>query len=386
MKKICVVSGSRADYGLLSPLLKKIKLSRKLRLQIIATTMHMSQEYGHTYQEIVEDGFEIDECIENLLASNSRTGTAKSAGLAVNMLSDSFERLKPDAVLLLGDRYETHAAATAALLMHVPIIHLHGGELTFGAVDEQLRHAITKMSHLHFTSTEEYRRRVIQMGEEPSSVINCGAPGLDNVVSVKLKSLAQLEKELSWSFGEKTVLFTFHPETVNRTTCSNIRILQSLLRQVKEYPHDLSVIFTYSNADCGGSELNKEIVDFVSLDSNKYHVVKSFGRSGYLSILNQVDVVVGNSSSGIIEAASFKKPVINIGNRQDGRLRNENVIDCEVNELKKALSTAFSAEFIETCRNVKNIYGKGNASDIIVEMLENRKISFVKMFHDIEYG
>lgn len=383
MKNICVISGSRAEYGLLVPLLKKVKQSKCLHLQLIVTTMHMSESYGNTHKDIIADGFKIDECIENILDADTHTGTVKSAALCMLFLADTYKRLRPDYVLLLGDRYETHAAATAASLMRIPIVHLHGGELSYGSTDEHLRHSITKLSHLHFTSTSSYRQRVIQMGEDPANVIVSGALGIDNINAMTLLSREQIEKSLNWKLGATNVLFTFHPDTMNFNTEENMEMFDVILNQIDAIKRDVSVIFTYANADPGGSHINTKIESFVKLNRSKYKVVKNLGSQKYLSLMSIVDLVMGNSSSGIIEAASFKKPVINIGDRQAGRLRNENVIDCEYTKLNAAIEKALSISFVKKCDNVVNLYGQGHASDIILELLENRKIQRLKRFNDI---
>ena len=254
IKKICVVTGARAEYGLFYPVLKKIQASDKLKLQLIVTTMHLSEAFGNTYQQIENDGFVIDEKIENLIASNTKSAIAKSTGLTTILLSDAYYRLQPDLILLLGDRFETHAAATTAMLMNIPIGHIHGGEKTEGAVDEQIRHSITKMSHLHFASTEEYRNRIIQMGEDSSRVITSGAPGIDNILELDLLEKSVLEKSLNWTFGTKSALFTYHPVTLSQSDNEGEidRILGVLSRE------KLSILFTYANADEGSSLLNQK--------------------------------------------------------------------------------------------------------------------------------
>ena len=378
-KKICVVTGTRAEYGLFFPIMKKIQSSDHLELQIVATTMHFSEAFGNTYLEIEKDGFIINEKIENLLSSDSKTSVAKSSGLATILLSDAFNRLDPDVVLVLGDRYETHASATTAMLMNIPIAHVHGGEISEGAVDEKIRHSITKMSSLHFTSTDEHRHRVIQMGEHPNTVFSVGAPGIDNVVNMSLLSKRELEDEFEWKIYETTALFTYHSETLSKVdTRKEIKRILKILGDSK-----INVLFTFANADDGGMIINKEIEEFASKDKEKYLVVKSLGQLKYLSAMKCLDFVIGNTSSGIIEAASFQKPAINIGNRQKGRLQSGNVIDSTIDNLDDAISQALSDNFIEHCNHLINIYGNGNASHHIVALLEKQNLTPIKKFHDL---
>ena len=379
-RKVCVVTGTRAEYGLLYPVLKEIQSRRELSLQLVATTAHLSNEFGLTYKQIEKDGFNIDEKIDNLLSSDTKSSIAKSTGLAIMLLADSFEKLDPDVVLLLGDRFETHAAATTALLMNIPIAHIHGGEITEGAVDEQIRHSITKMSYFHFCSNEVYRHRIIQMGEDSLRVFNTGAPGIDNIVNFELLSKAALEKQLDWKFAQKCALFAYHPVTLsNNDLKKDLSIIFDVLVN-----SEISVLFTYANADSGGRIINKKIEEFCKLNPNKYKVVKSLGQLRYLSAMKHVDLLIGNTSSGIIEAASFDKPVVNIGDRQSGRLKGVNVIDCKIKDLSKSIELALSSGFTIKCQNQQNIYGTGNASISIVNELINQPLSVVKKFLDIE--
>jgi len=378
-KKICVVTGTRAEYGLFFPIMKKIQSSDCLELQVVATTMHFSEEFGSTYKQIEKDGFFIDEKIENLLSSDTKGSIAKSTGLVTILLSDAFSRLDPDVVLVLGDRFETHAAATTAMLMNIPIAHIHGGEITEGAIDEKIRHSITKMSSLHFTSTEEYRDRVIQMGEPSNMVFSVGAPGIDNIVNMNLLSKGELEDELEWKFNGITALFTFHSETLS--TADTRKEIKRILKTIGD--SNIGALFTYANSDDGGRVINNEIEEFASKDKEKYLVVKSLGQLKYLSAMKHLDFVIGNTSSGIIEAASFQKPVINIGSRQKGRLQSANVIDSTIEELESSIFQAVSDSFIEHCNDVVNIYGDGNTSCHIVSTLESQNLTPIKKFHDL---
>lgn len=378
-RKICVVTGTRAEYGLFYPVMKQIEVSEKLTLQVIASTMHLSEEFGLTYQQIEKDGFRIDEKIENLLAVSTKSSIAKSTGLATMLISDAFTRLEPDIVLLLGDRFETLAAATTAMLMNIPIAHIHGGEITEGAVDEQIRHAITKMSYLHFTSTETYRKRIIQMGEDPKRVFYTGAPGIDNIMNMELLGKAALEEALSWQMVQPTALFTYHPETLKPADTKD-DILQ-ILDIIKK--SGIHILFTYANADESGHVINQEIEKFVSKDRQKYKVVKNLGQLRYLSAMKHADLLIGNTSSGIIEAASFAKPVVNIGDRQKGRLRNKNVLDSNIELLDESINDALSSAFIKECRKIKNLYGRGDASVKIVDHLETTALKLTKRFYDL---
>ena len=377
-RKICVVTGSRAEYGLFYPILIKLQKSNKLQLQLITTSSHHSNEYGLTYRQIEDDGFAIDDKIDNLFSSDSNSSIVKSTAKATSLLSDSFDRLQPDMVLLLGDRYETHAAATAAMLMNIPIAHIHGGEITEGAVDEKIRHSITKMSYLHFCSTETYRKRVIQMGEDPARVFNSGAPGIDNITNLNLLTKQKLEKELNWKLTSKSALFTYHPVTLEESDVEiDLEVILSILETF-----NLNILFTYANADLGGKVINQKIEQFCKIQPAKYKVVKSLGQIKYLSAMKYVDLLIGNTSSGIIEAASFKKPVINIGVRQKGRLRGENVIDCNLDSLQESIKLALSSSFRNKIKNLENIYGTGAAADIVLDKLINEPISVIKKFRD----
>ncbi len=377
-RNVCVITGTRADYGLLKPVMRRIEASSRLRLQLVATTMHTAPQFGLTLRQIEADGFRVDEVVENLLAADTASAVAKSTGLATMMLSDVFRRLQPDVVLLLGDRFEALSAATTALLMHVPIAHIHGGETTEGAVDEQIRHAISKMSSLHFVAAEPFKDRLIRMGESPDRVFVSGAPGLDNLAEINWMDKEELEWELGWRFGEKSALFTYHPEThsVEKTKERIEAILERLEKS------DLHVLFTYANADEGGQWINRAIDRFCREDPVRFKAVANLGQRRYLSAMRLVDLVIGNSSSGIIEAASLHKPVVNIGDRQKGRLRSGNVIDCDVEELEEAIRKALSESFIKACAEVRNRYGDGLAAERIVQVLESVDLKAEKSFYE----
>ena len=383
-RKICVVTGSRAEYGLLYWIIRDIQDANSLELQLVVTGMHLSPEFGSTYRQIENDGFRITRKVEMLLSSDTPSGIAKSMGLGISGFGEIYEALQPDIVLMLGDRFELLAAASAALVAALPIAHIHGGEVTQGAFDEAIRHSISKMSHLHFTSTETYRRRVIQLGEHPDRVFNVGAPGLDNIERLKLLSRSELEGAIGMELGSRSLLVTWHPVTLEpgrtRTDC---QVLLNVLDQVD----GLKVIFTKANADTEGSIINQLIDEYVSDHSNQAVVYTSLGQVRYLSALKHVDGVVGNSSSGIIEAPSFQTGTVNIGDRQYGRIRADSVIDCETTEenIRSALKLLFSREFIEKLRTVKNPHGSGDVAGKIVRVLQAHPIDNIvkKLFFDL---
>lgn len=370
-KKICIITGTRAEYGLFYPLLKKIQVDGQLELQICVSGMHLSPEFGLTYKVIENDGFEVNEKVEMLLSSDTEVGVTKSIGLGIIGFADTLNRLKPDLLILLGDRFETLAAAITALIARIPIAHLYGGELTEGVIDEAIRHSITKMSILHLVSTEEYKRRVIQLGEEPDRVFNVGALGIDNIKNLKLLKKDELERELNIKFGKRNVLVTFHPVTLEKNTAENqFGELLGALDQFK----DLKIIFTKPNSDPNGRVLIKYIDEYVSSNPDRAVSFVSMGQLNYLSAIQHVDVVLGNSSSGIIEVPSLGKPTVNIGDRQKGRIKAESVIDCKPQKasIVKSLEKAFTPEFSEFCKTVKNPYGNGNSAEVILDILKTR--------------
>ena len=336
MKKVCVVTGTRAEYGLLRWVIDGVQKSHLLSLQLCVTGMHLSPEFGLTYKEIESDGYTIDSKVEMLLSSDTAGGVTKSMGLGLIGFADEFERLKPNLVVLLGDRFEIMVAAIAATIARIPIAHLHGGEATEGLIDEPIRHSVTKMSHLHFVAAEEYRNRVIQLGEHPSTVFNVGGLGVDNILKLDLLSREELEKSLNFKLGAKNVLVTFHPVTLeNKTSGMQMDELLSALDKLL----DCKIIFTMPNADTDGREIFQLIQSFCRRNENAV-AFTSLGQIRYLSCLNHVDMVVGNSSSGLLEVPSFKIPTINIGDRQRGRMKADSVIDCEPkeNEISEAIS------------------------------------------------
>ena len=383
MKKICVVTGTRAEYGLLYWLLKEIEADKDLELQLIATGMHLSPEFGLTYQTI-EKEFKINKKIEMLLSSDTSVGISKSMGLAQISFAESYDELKPDIVIVLGDRYEIFSATSAAMIARIPIAHIHGGEKTEGAFDESIRHSITKMSHLHFTATNEYKNRVIQLGEHPSRVFNVGGMGIENIKRLKLLSKDEFEKLIEFKLNIKNILVTFHPVTLENSTAKEQ--FQQLLDAIDEL-EDTNIIFTKANSDTDGRVINQMIDEYVTKNSNKSIVFTSLGQLRYLSALQYVDAVVGNSSSGLAEAPSFKIGTINIGDRQKGRIKASSVIDCEPNKdsILKSFEKLYSKEFQETLKTTINPYGDGYASKKIVEILKNVDLKNIlkKSFYDL---
>ncbi len=385
MKKICIVTGTRAEYGLLKPVIEKVHLSKILELQLVVTGTHLSSEFGLTYHEIENDGYPINAKIEMLLSSDTSVGITKSMGVALIGFADYFDTNKPDIVVILGDRYEMLVAASAAMIARIPIAHIHGGEKTEGLIDEAIRHSITKMSHLHFTATEEYRKRVIQLGEQPDTVYNVGSLGVENIKTVQLMKKDELESELDFQFTDSTILVTFHPVTLENLTAENQ--FKNIL-DVIDHHKDLSVIFTKANADTDGRIINKMIDEFATLNNERCKAYTSLGQRRYLSALQFCSVVMGNSSSGIVEVPSFCIPTIDIGDRQKGRIAAESVIHCgsSVQEIECALNIAFSKEFDNKAHNTKNPYEGEHTSDKIVEIIANALnigIDLKKNFYDI---
>lgn len=383
MRKVCVVTGSRAEYGILSGLMQAIKEDSDLILQIIATNMHLSPEFGLTFKEIENDGFNIDKKVEMLLSSDTSNGTTKSVALGIIGFADAYEDLKPDILVVLGDRFEILGAVTAALFYKIPVAHLHGGEITEGAFDDSIRHAITKLSHLHFTSTEVYRQRVIQLGENHERVFNVGALGVENIKKSKLLSKIELEKSLGFTLGEKSLLVTFHPVTLEKDSAK--QQFENLLAVLDELS-DYNMIFTLPNSDTDGRVLIDLIKDFVSKHINSIAFV-SLGKTKYLSALQYVTAVVGNSSSGIIEVPSFGIPTLNIGDRQKGRISSDSVVHCgsSFKDIKNGISKIISNEMNLKARNSINPYTKENTLFEIKKVLKQYPLDKIirKSFYDI---
>ncbi len=383
-RKVCVATGTRAEYGLLRWVMEGIRATPGLELQIIATGMHLSPEFGLTYREIEQDGFLIDRKVEMLLSSDSPVGLAKSMGLGLIGCGEALQQLRPDLMLVLGDRFEIFSAAAAAMVARIPVAHLHGGEATEGAFDEAIRHSITKMSHLHFVATEEYRKRVIQLGEHPDRVFLVGGLGIDNIKKLTLLDRKALEVSLGFELGTRNLLITFHPVTLENATSSQ---QMSELLAALEPLEDTRLIFTMPNADTGSRVLFGMVERFVAAHDNA-RVFTSLGQLRYLSCIRHVDGVVGNSSSGLIEVPSFGKGTINIGDRQRGRLKAESVIDCSPDRqsIAAALQRLYSPAFQATLKTVRNPYGEGGASEKIVRVLRDYPLESIlkKSFHDLE--
>lgn len=386
VKKIGIATGTRAEYGLLKPVIDKVCHADDMEPVLLVTGMHLSEEFGMTYREIEKDGYPIAEKIEMLHYPDTSGGVVKSMATELMGLADFFERMRPDVMVILGDRYEMLMVAAAAMIFGVPIAHIHGGELTEGAFDDAIRHSITKMSHLHFTATEEYRRRVIRLGEEPERVFCVGAPGVENVKKLPLLPREELEEWLGFTFAPETIMVTYHPVTLETMTAQ--RQFQNLLNVIEQRPEQ-KVIFTKANADTDGRCINRMIDEFTEKHRERCIAFKSMGQQRYLSALQFASAVVGNSSSGIIEAPSFGIPTVNIGDRQKGRMCAESVISCgnEENEICAALEKALSTEFLEIAKNVKNPYEGENTSERIVAVIREqleRGIERKKKFYDGE--
>jgi len=383
-KRICVITGSRAEYGLLRLTMKEILKSKQLDLQIIATGSHLSLDFGETYKEIEEDGFSIDKKLPILDGQDSAISIVKSISNAALLFANAFEDLNPDLIIVLGDRYEIFAAAYTAYALRIPIAHIHGGEVTEGAYDEAFRHAITKMSYLHFVSTNEYMRRVIQLGEEPERVFNFGATGIEAIKKVDLLSKKSLEKELDLTFKDKNILVTYHPETLNSKISPEGQI-EIVLQTIEQF-EDINFIFTKANADTGGMKINDRIQKFVE-GKNNCNLFSSLGYKKYFSLLQYIDGVLGNSSSGIIEVPSFNIGTINIGNRQKGRVRSASVIDSElkVESIKTAIISLYDEGFRQIVEENKNPYDANHTSRNIVNKINEVSKDQIKMksFYDL---
>ncbi len=388
MKKIIsVLTATRAEYGLLKPIITKLNMVEDFEVRILVTGMHLSPEFGLTYHEIEQDQFVIDKKVEILSDQDTSASISKSMGLAMIGFGEYFEERKPDLLVVLGDRYETLAVCCAAMNARIPIAHLYGGERTEGAVDESIRHAITKMSFLHFTSTQEYRKRVIQLGEAPDRVFTVGAIGIENIKNTKLLTKVELEESISLKLDKPFATVTFHPVTLEENNVEEQ--FHALLKAFDMHP-ELNYIFTKANADAHGRIIN-EMIDQYAREKENVVAFASLGMVRYLSALNYSALVIGNSSSGLLEAPSFGIPTINIGDRQKGRLQSTSVINCtaQTRDIEKAITLGLSQEFQSIARNTINPYGDGNTSDKIIEILKthllDQKINLKKQFYNIEF-
>lgn len=386
MKKIVIITSTRAEYGLLSPIIKKLMNCPEIEVYVVATGSHLSNEFGMTVKEIDNDGISVNKKIEILLSSDSPAAVSKSMGLAMISFSEYFDEIKPDAIMILGDRYEMLAICSAALNAAIPVIHLHGGEATEGAIDEYIRNAITKMSYLHFASTEAYRKRIIQMGEHPDRVYNVGAPGVENCLNVPLYSKSELEEALGCKL-EKYAVLTFHPVTMEN--CTAEEQIKTLMTVISEY-QDIVFICSKANSDYGGRIINNVIEQYARKFLN-IRLYDSLGMKKYLSAVKYSEFVIGNSSSGIIEVPSFHVATINIGDRQKGRIQAESVINCEpgYHAIKNAINMVMTQEFKTKIKNIVNPYGGRETSNRIVsitrDFLNKENGDFRKKFYDMEF-
>jgi GDP/UDP-N,N'-diacetylbacillosamine 2-epimerase (hydrolysing) len=383
-RKICVVTGSRAEYGLLRGTMNKIKKSPNLELQLIVTGTHLENEFGLTYREIIDDGFDIDSSIKLIsIKDDTPSGVVNAISQGLNSFSENFTELSPDLILILGDRFEIFSAAIAALINKIPIAHLHGGEVTEGAFDEALRHSITKMSNFHFVANEVYRKRVIQLGEDPKKVYLVGGFGVDSIADFNILDQKTLENKLGIKFLRRNLLITFHPATLDEESPETQ--ISELLKALSDL-EDTLLIFTMPNADPGSRKIS-QMIEFYAQNNPNAYAYKSLGQQLYFSCISQVDGVVGNSSSGIAEVPTFKKGTINIGNRQKGRLMGNSIINCEPKneKIRLALNELYSDRFQENILNSINPYGEVGASEKTVSILESLTLSdsIIKSFYDL---
>ena len=385
MRKICVITGTRAEFGLLRPLIELIINNKELQLQLIATGMHLSPEFGYTLKEITEAGFKVDKKVECLLSSDSPIGISKTIALAISGFADALDELAPDLVVVLGDRTEILGAVIATAMTNIPIAHLYGGETTEGAYDEAIRHSITKFSHLHFTSTEIYRKRVIQLGEHPNTVFNVGAIGLDAIKKLRLLDRASFEQAIGFKLNEKNILITYHPVTLEKE--APVETFQNILTALDELPNS-SLIFTHANSDKNGRIINKMITEYVNSHKDKAVHFSSLGQLRYLSALQYVDFVIGNSSSGMTEVPAFHIPTINIGDRQKGRINCESIINSNnsLEDIKKSVTFALDKTFRKKIQQQELLYGNGTAAEKIFQIIkEHNHISIKKSFYNIDF-
>ena len=385
-RKICIITGSRAEYGLLYWLIREVNIDKNLELQLIVTGMHLSAEFGLTYKEIEKD-FKIDMKIDMRLSSDTIEGISSSMGIAQKSFSEAYSELKPDIIVVLGDRYEIFSAATAAMISRIPIAHIHGGEATEGSIDEAIRHSITKMSHLHFTATEEYSKRVIQLGENPSKVFTVGGMGVENIKRLTLFTKEEFEKLIDFKLNIKNILVTFHPVTLEKNTSK--KQFSEILDSIDDLKNT-NIIFTKTNSDTGGKIINSMIDEYTSKNQNKSIAFTSMGQLNFLSALKYMDFIIGNSSSGLLEAPSLKIGTINIGDRQKGRIKAKSIIDCSPNKknIKYAIKKAYSNEFQSLLKNIKNPYGDGCPSQKIIKILNSISIDDLlkKSFFNVKFS
>jgi len=387
MKKICVITGSRAEYGLLRNLMSKFKKSRNIELQVVVTCMHLMRKFGLTYREIENDGFKINYKVRMPIKHSVSKNIVRATALGMIGFSKAFNKLKPDLVVVLGDRFEILSAAFAAHSEKIPIAHIGGGESTTGVIDESIRHSVTKMSSFHFVSTKKYKQRVIQLGENPKNVYFVGALGVDRIKSIKLLSKKDLEKRINFKFGKKNIFVTYHPVSLNRY--SEEKNIKAILNSVKKLK-DAKIIFSSPNVDSGSDVILKIIKKFVNNNKNKSKLYKSMGDLFYLSSIKHSDLVLGNSSSGIIEAPTLKIPTVNVGDRQSGRIKADSIIDCFPSYLQitKSINKALSEKFKKQVFKVNNPYDVNKSADKIFKILKkiNTKNILKKNFYDLSFN
>lgn len=388
MKTIGVFTGTRAEYGLLYWLMKRIDADPELELQLIVSGMHLAPEFGETWKAIEQDGFQINKKVEMLIASDSSTAIAKSMGIGTISYADALQDLNPDCLVLLGDRFEALAIAQAAMVMRIPIAHIHGGELTEGVIDEAIRHSITKMAHLHFTTTDTYRKRVIQLGESPERVFNTGAPAIENIKRMSLLTREELQQSIGLNLERRVLLATYHPVTLSEK--GSINALKNMIEALEAIVgSDTAIVLTFPNADTHGRALVPVLQRFADQYPNDVLLTQSLGQLRYLSLMSISAAVVGNSSSGLLEAPGLHIPTVNIGIRQQGRLKPESVIDCDesTEAIAQALQKALSPEFQEKCTSALNPYGNGNVSEHIIDTLKSNTAEdlLVKPFYDLDF-
>lgn len=385
MRKICFFTGTRAEYGIMSRLMRMVADSQDCEIQIIATNMHLSPEFGLTYKEIEADGFHINKKVEMLLSSDTPNGTVKSMGLATIGFADALEDLRPDLAVILGDRYEMLAAAQSCLIYKIPVAHLYGGEITEGAYDDAIRHAITKLSHLHFTSTEEYRKHIIQMGEQPDRVFYVGSLGVNNIKNEPVMSLQELEKSLNFKLGDKFLLVTFHPVTMENCTAAGQ--CDDLLKALSEVNGEYQLLFTLPNSDTDGRVIISKVNDYVNQYPDRSFAINSLGKKRYYSALKYASAVIGNSSSGLVEAPSFHIPTLNIGDRQKGRARGYSIIDvpASLESMREGLRKVLSTEFRNVAKNAANPYEKEGTVESIYNVITTYSLEglIAKSFYNV---
>ncbi|MEA9356627.1 UDP-N-acetylglucosamine 2-epimerase [Bacteriovorax sp. PP10] len=378
MKTVCVVTGTRADYGLLYWPIKALLDLKDIRVSLVATGTHMSEKHGYTVNAIKKDGFQLDAEIDIEIHGDRPGDIVRVMAVALNKFSTYFEKNRPDLLLILGDRYEIFSVAQAAMVHNIPIAHIHGGEITEGAIDDSIRHALTKMSYLHFSSTEEYRKRIIQMGEEPGRVFCTGAPGLDNIKKLTLLSKSEMEKELGCAFNEKNILVTFHPVTISEE--QTIKETTNFFSALSKLPANISFYITMPNADTYSENILTIINEFKKQNLNRTHIFTSLGQLKYLSLMKHVDVVAGNSSSGIIEAPFMKKAVLDVGARQKGRITSTHVVHVQgvTQDIYQALVKILSDDFQKKLDSLPSIYGDGEAGPVIAGKIHDALMTGMK--------